>query len=157
MTSGRIEVYDLQTKFATTSSAPGMKTLCQFAISNGNRIDQESLMSQYNLSESAVRNLFSSGIDSGVWDLDGLLTNDGHETAKTGEVLVDEVGPLRIWVFDHETTGAILLHSERLGLMPPANVEPQAGNSPEILDKLSNGKAVTSLKSGDKKVAFKVG
>tara|TARA_B100000925_G_scaffold193349_1_gene146327 strand:- start:1237 stop:2913 length:1677 start_codon:yes stop_codon:yes gene_type:complete len=149
ITSGRIEVYDLQTKFATTSSAPGMKTLCQFAISNGNRIDQESLMSQYNLSESAVRNLFSSGLDSGVWDLDGLLTNDGHETAKTGEVLVDEVGPLRIWVFDHETTGAILLHAERLGLMPPANVDPQAGNSPKILDRLSNEKAVTSLKSGD--------
>ena len=83
MTSGRVEVYDLQTKFATTSGAPGMKALCQFAISNGNRIEQESLMGQYNLSESAARNLFSSGVDSGVWDSDGVLSEDGHETAQT--------------------------------------------------------------------------
>ena len=151
MTSGLIEVYDLQTKFATTSGAPGMKALCQFAISNGNRIEQESLKDQYNLSDSAARNLFSSGIDSGVWDSDGLLSDDGHETARNGEVLVDEVGPLRIWVFDHETTGAVLLHAERLGLMPPANVNPQAGNSPDVLDRISNGKAVQSLKSGDKR------
>ena len=151
MTSGLIEVYDLQTKFATTSGAPGMKALCQFAISNGNRIEQESLKHQYNLSDSAARNLFSSGVDSGVWDSDGLLSDDGHETARTGEVLVDEVGPLRIWVFDHETTGAVLLHAERLGLMPPANVNPQAGNSPDVLDRISNGKAVQSLKSGDKR------
>lgn len=151
MTSGLIEVYDLQTKFATTSGAPGMKALCQFAISNGNRIEQESLKDQYNLSDSAARNLFSSGVDSGVWNSDGLLSDDGHETARTGEVLVDEVGPLRIWVFDHETTGAVLLHAERLGLMPPANVNPQAGNSPDVLDRISNGKAVQSLKSGDKR------
>lgn len=152
ITSGRIEVYDLQTKFATTSGAPGMKALCQFAISNGNRIEQESLMGQYNLSEAAVRNLFSSGVDTGVWDSDGVLSEDGHETAQTGEVLVDEVGPLRIWVFDHETTGAVLLHAERLGLMPPADVDVQAGNSPDVLDRLSNNrKAVQSLKSGDKR------
>lgn len=151
MTSGRIEVYDLQTKFATSSGAPGMKALCQFAISNSNRIEQESLMGQYNLSESAARNLFSSGVGSGVWDSDGLLTDDGHQTAQTGEVLVDEVGPLRIWVFDHETTGAVLLHAERLGLMPPANVNPQAGNSPDVLERISNGKAAQSLKSGDKR------
>jgi len=151
MTSSRIELYDLQTKFATTSGAPGMKALCQFAISNGNRIEQESLMRQYNLSESAARNLFSSGVASGVWDSDGLLSDDGHETAQTGEILVEEVGPLRIWVFDHETTGAVLLHAERLGLMPPADVNPQAGNSPDVLERISNGKAVLSLKSGDKR------
>ena len=150
-TSGRIEVYDLQTKFATTSGAPGMKVLCQFAISNGGRIERESLMRQYKSSEAEVRNLISSGVESGVWNSDGVLTEDGHETAQTGEILVDEVGPLRIWVFDHETTGAVLLHAERLGLMPPANVVAQAGNSPDVLDRLSNGKAVRSLKSGDKR------
>ena len=148
-TTGNIQVYDLQTRFATTSGAPGMKALCQAAITNDGRIDKESLMMEYNLSESAVRNLFSSGISCGVWDSDGVLTDDGYNTAKTGEVMVDEVGPLRIWVFDHETTGTVLLHAERLGLMPPANVEPQAGNSPEVLSNLSNGRAAQSLKAGD--------
>ena len=147
-TTGNIQVYDLQTRFATTSGAPGMKALCQAAITNDGRINKESLMMEYNLSESAVRNLFSSGISCGVWDSDGVLTDDGYNTAKTGEVMVDEVGPLRIWVFDHETTGTVLLHAERLGLMPPANVEPQAGNSPEVLSNLSNGRAVQSLKAG---------
>lgn len=148
-TTGYIKVYDLQTKFATTSGAPGMKALCQSGIKNDGRITKEFLMTEYNLSESASRNLFSSGISCGIWDSDGVLTDDGYNTAKSGEVMVDEVGPLRIWVFDHETTGTVLLHAERLGLMPPANVEPQAGNSPGILSNLSNGRSTKSLKSGD--------
>ena len=77
-TTGNIQVYDLQTRFATTSGAPGMKALCQAAITNDGRIDKESLMMEYNLSESAVRNLFSSGISCGVWDSDGVLTDDGY-------------------------------------------------------------------------------
>ena len=40
------KAYDLQTKFATSAVAPGMKTVCQFAISNENRIDEQSLIEQ---------------------------------------------------------------------------------------------------------------
>ena len=147
-TSGRVKAYDLQTKFATSAVAPGMKAVCQFAISNENRIDQESLIEQgFALNQAGARNLLSSGIESGVWDGDGVLTDDGHETAQTGEVLTDEVGPLRIWSFDHETTGAVLLHAERLGLLPPADAEPTNPNPPETLHRLSAGRTSKSLKS----------
>lgn len=150
-TSARIGVYDLQTKFATSAIAPGMKALCQFAISNDNRIDQESLVEKYNLSQAAARNLITSGVESGVWDGDGALTDDGYETAQTGEVLIDEVGPLRVWAFDHETTGAVFLHAERLGLLPPADAEPNNGNPPDTLQRLSTGGAGKSLKPRDKR------
>ena len=150
-TSARVEVYDLQTKFATSAVAPGMKALCQFAISNDNRIDQEFLVEKYNLSQAAARNLITSGIESGVWDGDGALTDDGYETAHTGEVLIDEVGPLRVWAFDHETTDTVFLHAERLGLLPPADAEPNNGNPPGTLQRLSTGGAAKSLKPRDKR------
>ena len=150
-TSARVGVYDLQTKFATSAVAPGMKALCRFAISNDNRIDQESLVEKYNLSQAAARNLITSGVESGVWDGDGALTDDGYETAQTGEVLIDEVGPLRVWAFDHETTGAVFLHAERLGLLPPADAEPNNGNPPGTLQRLSTGGAAKSLKPRDKR------
>ncbi len=84
-----------------------------------------------------------------MWDGNGLLTDDGHETAQTGEVLNDEVGPIRIWTFDHETTGAVLLHAERAGLLPVADAEPSNANPPDTLLRLSTGVAVRSIKSGD--------
>ena len=31
ITSGQVMAYDLQTKFATSAVAPGMKAVCQFA------------------------------------------------------------------------------------------------------------------------------
>ena len=43
-TKGQIEAHDLQTKFAVSSMAPGMKALCKFAVSNGNHIDAEGIL-----------------------------------------------------------------------------------------------------------------
>ena len=150
ITSGQVMAYDLQTKFATSAVAPGMKAVCQFAISNENRIDEQSLIEQgFALNQAGARNLLSSGIESGVWDGDGVLTDDGHETAQTGEVLTDEVGPIRIWTFNHETTGAVLLHAERAGLLPIADAEPSNANPPDTLLRLSTGVSTRSMKSGD--------
>ncbi len=150
ITSGQVMAYDLQTKFATSAVAPGMKAVCQFAISNENRIDEQSLIEQgFALNQAGARNLLSSGIESGVWDGDGVLTDDGHETAQTGEVLTDEVGPIRIWTFNHETTGAVLLHAERAGLLPVADAEPSNANPPDTLLRLSTGVSTRSMKSGD--------
>ena len=145
----QVEAFDLQTKFATTALAPGMKTLSQDAIANGNQIDQDSLAKKYNLSQAAARNLITSGFESGVWDKDGNLTEEGHETAQTGEVLIDEVGPIRVWTFDHKITGSIFLHAERLGLLPPADAEPNNGHAPSTLETLSNGRVSKSIKPGD--------
>lgn len=75
----QVEAFDLQTKFATTALAPGMKTLSQDAIANGNQIDQDSLAKKYNLSQAAARNLITSGFESGVWDKDGNLTEEGPD------------------------------------------------------------------------------
>ena len=150
-TSGRIVSYDVQTKFATSALAPGMKALCQHAIENGGRLDTAILEEQYALSQAASRNLFTSGLESGVWDQNGMLTDAGHETAKTGEILLDEVGPLRLWTFDHETTGSVLLHAERLGLLPPADAEPTSGNTPLTLIEISNQNSSKSIKKGDKR------
>ena len=145
----QVKAFDLQTKFATTALAPGMKTLSQDAIANGNQIDQDSLAKKYNLSQAAARNLITSGFESGVWDKDGNLTEEGHETAQTGEVLIDEVGPIRVWTFDHKITGSIFLHAERLGLLPPADAEPNNGHAPSTLETLSNGRVSKSIKPGD--------
>ena len=35
------------------------------------------------------------------------------ETALTGDVLIKEVGPLRIWTYENEVTGPVLLHAGR--------------------------------------------
>ena len=149
-TSSQVKAYDLQTNFASSAVAPGMKAICKYAVSNNNRIDQESIIEQgYASNQAGARNLITSGIESGVWDSDGLLTEDGHETAKTGEVLNSEIGPLRIWTFDHETTGAVLLHADRLGLLPSADAEPSSHNPPDTLQLISNGKTSKSIKPGD--------
>lgn len=149
-TNSQVMVYDLQTNFASSALAPGMKAICQFAVSNNNRIDIDLIIEQgFASNQAGARNLIASGIESGVWDSNGLLTEDGHETAKTGEVLNREIGPLRIWTFNHATTGAILLHADRLGLLPTADADPTSHNPPETLQLISNGKTSKSIKSGD--------
>ena len=125
-TKGQIEAHDLQTKFAVSSMAPGMKALCKFAVSNGNHIDAEGILEiGYASNKAAATNLIKAGYHYGLWDEHGVLTSEGLETANTGEVLSDEVGPLRVWSFDHETTGTVFLHAERLGLLPQADVDPK--------------------------------
>ena len=105
-TKGQIEAHDLQTKFAVSSMAPGMKALCKFAVSNGNHIDAEGILEiGYASNKAAATNLIKAGYHYSLWDEHGVLTSEGLETANTGEVLSDEVGPLRVWSFDHETTG----------------------------------------------------
>ena len=41
----------------------------------------------------AARNLFENGVVSGVWTDKGELTDEGSETASTGNVMIKEVGP----------------------------------------------------------------
>ena len=145
----QVEAFDLQTKFATTALAPGMKTLAQESIANNSQINRDYLMKKYGLSEAAARNLIISGLESGVWDKDGNLTEEGHETAQTGEVLIDEVGPVRVWIFDHKITGTIFLHAERLGLLPSADAVPNNSNTPKSLERISYGRASKSIKPKD--------
>ena len=105
-TKGQIEAHDLQTKFAVSSMAPGMKALCKFAVSNGNHIDAEGILEiGYASNKAAATNLIA-GYHYGLWDEHGVQQARGW-TANTGEVLSDEVGPLRVWSFDHETTGTV--------------------------------------------------
>ena len=47
----QVEAFDLQTKFATTALAPGMKTLAQESIANNSQINRDYLMKKYGLSE----------------------------------------------------------------------------------------------------------
>ena len=115
---GQVEVYDVITTFAVTAPAVGLQKLCLYAQTNDNRIDQQVIQDQFRFNPGASRNLFINGQQSGVWDEDGLLTKDGHETALTGDVLVKEVGPLRIWVFENPTTGPVLLHAARRKNLP---------------------------------------
>ena len=100
-TNSQVMVYDLQTNFSSSALALGMKAICQFAVSNNNRIDIDLIIQQgFASNQAGARNLIASGIESGVWDSNGLLTEDGHETAKTGEVLNREIGPFE---FGHST------------------------------------------------------
>jgi hypothetical protein len=138
-TTGRVDVYDVITGFAVTAPAKGLQKLCQFAETNGNRLDEQTIVNQYRLPPGAARNLYINGQQSGVWDDDGRLTSDGHETSSTGEVLVKERGPLRIWVFENPTTGPVLLHAARRGNLPYGDAEPQVKHSPKVLQHLSDG------------------
>lgn len=160
-TKGQIEAHDLQTKFAVSSMAPGMKALCKFAVSNGNHIDAEGILEiGYASNKAAATNLIKAGYHYGLWDEHGVLTSEGLETANTGEVLSDEVGPLRVWSFDHETTGTVFLHAERLGLLPQADVDPKSRKSPPTLHRLSKHQSSISVHSGDSrkwKIKYKDG
>ena len=82
-TKGLIEAHDLQTKFAVSSVAPGMKALCKFAVSNGNHIDAEGILEiGYASNKAAATNLIKAGFHYGLWDEHGVLTSEGLETAK---------------------------------------------------------------------------
>jgi hypothetical protein len=150
--TGTVDVYDINTTYAASTRAPGLQRLCQWAMENSGKLDEDSIREEYSqLSSGAARNLFQNGIVSGVWDDDGALTDEGENAAETGEVMIKEVGPLRIWVFDHPSTGPILLHADRLTALPMGDAAPQAGHSPKVLEKISQNGACISLLSGDKK------
>ena len=150
--TGTIDVYDINTTYAASTKAPGLQHLCRWAITQNGEIDEASIREAFSqLSAGAARNLFENGILSGVWTREGSLTDEGHETAATGEVMVKEVGLLRIWMFDHPSTGPVLLHADRLNGLPTGDATPQVDNAPEVLSRISQNRASTSLLSGEKK------
>ena len=57
-TTGRVDVYDIITGFAVTAPAVGLQKLCQFAETNGNRIDEQTIQNQFSLDAGAARNLY---------------------------------------------------------------------------------------------------
>ena len=145
-TKGQVEVYDIITTFAVSAPAVGLQKLCQHAQLNENFIDEKSIEDQFKLKPGASRNLFINGIQSGVWTKEGKLTDEGHETALTGDVLIKEVGPLRIWTYENEVTGPVLLHAGRSGIVKQfAQTAPQTKHAPSILDNISDGKSRRGL------------
>jgi hypothetical protein len=150
--TGTVDVYDINTTYAASTKAPGLQHLCKWAITRDGEISENSIRDTYpQLSAGAARNLFENGVLSGVWTREGALTDEGHETAATGEVMVKEVGLLRIWVFDHPSIGPVLLHADRLNGLPTGDASPQAPNAPEVLSRISQNRASTSLLSNEKK------
>jgi len=145
-TKGQVEVYDVITTFAVSAPAVGLQKLCQHAQLNENYIDEKSIEDQFKLKPGASRNLFINGIQSGVWTKEGNLTDEGHETALTGDVLIKEVGPLRIWTYENEVTGPVLLHAGRSRTVKQfAETTPQTKYAPNILNKISDGKSRKGL------------
>jgi hypothetical protein len=145
-TKGQVEVYDVITTFAVSAPAVGLQKLCQHAQLNENYIDEKSIEDQFKLKPGASRNLFINGIQSGVWTKEGNLTDEGHETALTGDVLIKEVGPLRIWTYENEVTGPVLLHAGRSRTVKQfAETTPQTKHAPNILDNISDGKSRRGL------------
>lgn len=145
-TKGQIEVYDIITTFAVSAEAVGLQRLCQYAQQNENHIDEKSIEEQFKLKPGASRNLFINGIQSGVWTKEGNLTEEGHETASTGDVLIKEVGPLRIWIYENEVTGPVLLHAGRSRKVKEfAGSTPQTKYAPNILENISDGKSRRGL------------
>ena len=150
--NGTVDVYDVMTTYAASTKAPGLQRLCAWAINQGGEVDEASIREAFpQLSAGAARNLFENGVVTGVWTRDGSLTDEGHETAETGEVMVKEVGPLRIWVFEHPSTGPVLLHADRLAGLPMGDTTIQPANAPEVLSRISQKRASTSLLSSEKK------
>ena len=145
-TKGQVEVYDVITTFAVSAPAVGLQKLCQHAQLNENYIDEKSIEDQFRLKPGASRNLFANGVQSGVWTKDGILTEEGHETAMTGDVLIKEVGPLRIWAYENEVTGPVLLHAGRSRTVKQfGETPPQVKYSPKILENISDGKSRKGL------------
>ena len=145
-TKGQVEVYDIITTFAVSAEAVGLQRLCQYAQQNENHIDEKSIEEQFKLKPGASRNLFINGIQSGVWTKEGNLTEEGHETASTGDVLIKEVGPLRIWTYENEVTGPVLLHAGRSRKVKEfAGSTPQTKYAPNILENISDGKSRRGL------------
>ena len=140
-TKGQVEVYDIITTFAVSAPAVGLQKLCQHAQLNENYIDEKSIEDQFKLKPGASRNLFINGIQSGVWTKEGKLTDEGHETALT-VMYISEVGPLRIWTYENEVTGPVLLHAGRSRTVKQfAETTPQTKLAPSILDNISDGKS----------------
>ena len=151
-TKGQVEVYDIITTFAVSAPAVGLQKLCQYAQQNGNHIDDKLIEQQFKLKPGASRNLFINGIQSGVWTKEGNLTNEGHETALTGDVLIKEVGPLRIWTYENEVTGPVLLHAGRSRTVKQfAETPPQTLHAPSILENISDGKSRRGLLQREQK------
>jgi len=145
-TKGQVEVYDVITTFAVSAPAVGLQKLCQYAQQNENYIDEKSIEDQFKIKPGASRNLFINGIQSGVWTKEGNLTDEGHETALTGDVLIKEVGPLRIWTYENEVSGPVLLHAGRSRVVKQfAETTPQTKYAPNILNKISDGKSRKGL------------
>ena len=145
-TKGQVEVYDVITTFAVSAPAVGLQKLCQHAQLNENYIDEKSIEDQFKLKQGASRNLFINGIQSGVWTKEGKLTDEGHETALTGDVLIKEVGPLRIWTYENQVTGPVLLHAGRSRIVKQfAETPPQTKHAPDIFDNISDGKSRRGL------------
>lgn len=145
-TKGQVEVYDVITTFAVSAPAVGLQKLCQHAQLNENYIDEKSIEDQFKLKPGASRNLFINGIQSGVWTKEGKLTDEGHETALTGDVLIKEAGPLRIWTYENEVTGPVLLHAGRSRTVKQfAETTPQTKHAPNVLDSISDGKSRRGL------------
>ena len=137
-TKGQVEVYDIITTFAVSAEALGLQRLCQYAQQNENYIDEKSIEEQFKIKPGASRNLFINGIQSGVWTKEGNLTEEGHETASTGDVLIKEVGALRIWTYENEVTGPVLLHAGRQRKVKDfAGTTPQTKYAPNILENIS--------------------
>ena len=93
----------------------------------------------------AARNLYQNGIMTEVWNAEGELTENGRHTIQTGEVMVKEVGAIRAWVFEHQATGPVLLHADRIDRLPKGDAEPQAKHWPGIIDHLSGHAPTKSL------------
>ena len=145
-TKEQVEVYDVITTFAVSAPAVGLQRLCQHAQLNENYIDEKSIENQFKLKPGASRNLFANGVQSGVWTKEGLLTEEGHETAFTGDVLIKEVGPLRIWAYENDVTGPVLLHAGRSRTVKQfGETPPQVKYSPKILENISDGKSRKGL------------
>jgi len=145
-TKGQVEVYDVITTFAVSAPAVGLQKLCQYAQLNENYIDEKSIEDQFKIKPGASRNLFVNGVQSGVWTKEGTLTEEGHETALTGDVLIKEVGPLRIWAYENEVTGPVLLHAGRSRTVKQfAETPPQSLHAPKILGNISDGKSRKGL------------
>lgn len=150
--NGTIDVYDVNTTYAASTEAPGLQRLCKWTEDKGGTLSKESIREEFQqLSTGAARNLFENGIVSGVWTEEGELTDEGRETAATGNVMIKEVGPLRIWVFNHPGTGPVLLHADRLTGLPMGDATPQSEHAPKVLTQLSQNPPSTSLLSSDKK------
>ena len=140
-----IQVYDLVTTFAVSAPAPGLQRLCAFAQDRGGRIQSSDLEEEFGLKPGAARNLYQNGIMTEVWNAEGELTENGRHTIQTGEVMVKEVGAIRAWVFEHQATGPVLLHADRIDRLPKGDAEPQAKHWPGIIDHLSGHAPTKSL------------
>ena len=67
--------------------------------------------------------------------------------------MIKEVGPLRIWTYENEVTGPVLLHAARRSrtLKQFAETPPQTLHAPSILENISDGKSRKGLLENEQK------